>query len=152
MKDYDIIIDGVDNFQTRYLLNDACFFMKKPMIEAGVIRYSGLNTTIIPGEGHCYRCLFPNMPKGGSVPSCAESGVLGSVPGVMGFIQAGEAIKLAVGKGKILKDKVLFFDAEDLEFNLVNTGRKLDCPLCGELPSIKTLQEYEFICESKHEK
>jgi adenylyltransferase/sulfurtransferase len=150
MKDYDIIIDGVDNFQTRYLLNDACFFMKKPMIEAGVIRYSGLNTTIIPGEGHCYRCLFPNMPKAGNAPACAENGVLGSVPGVMGFIQAAETIKYAIGRGRLLKDKILFFDAEDLEFNIVDTNKKLNCPLCGELPSINSLQEYEFSCENKH--
>lgn len=149
IRGYDIIVDGVDNFPARYLLNDACFFMKKPMIEAGVLRFSGLSTTIVPEEGHCYRCIFPNVPAAGSIPSCAESGVLGSVPGVMGFIQAAEVIKLATGKGNILKDKLLLFEAMDLNFTIVNLNKSLSCPLCGEHASINTLQEYEFTCESK---
>jgi len=150
ISDYDIIIDGVDNFPTRYLLNDACFFSKKPMIEAGVLRFTGLNTTIIPGEGHCYRCAFPSKPKVGSTPSCSEAGVLGSLPGVMGFIQAVEAVKIATGKGNILKNKLLYFDALDLEFTMINLNKNKNCPLCGEHPSINELDEYDFICESKN--
>lgn len=150
ISDYDIIIDGVDNFPARYLLNDACFFMKKPMIEAGAIRYSGLNTTIIPGEGHCYRCAFPNISKAGNIPSCAEAGVLGPVPGVMGFIQAAETIKLATGKGKILKNKLLFFDAQDLEFTMVDLSKDSSCLLCGEQANIDVLQEYDFVCKKIH--
>lgn len=151
ISNYDIIIDGVDNFPTRYLLNDACLFLKKTMIEAGVLRFTGLNTTIIPGEGHCYRCAFPSKPKVGSTPSCSEAGVLGSLPGVMGFIQAAEAIKLAIGKGNILKNKLLYFDALDLEFTMINLNKNKSCALCGENPSISELEEYEFICESKND-
>jgi len=146
---YDIVIDGVDNLPTRYLLNDVCFFMKKPMLEAGVLRFSGLNTTIIPENGHCFRCAFPNMSMLGSTPSCSESGVLGPVPGVMGFIQAAEAIKLIIGKGKVLKNKFLYFDALDLEFTLVELNKNPLCPLCGKQPKITELQEYEINCEKK---
>lgn len=149
IKDYDIIIDGVDNLPTRYLLNDACYFMKKPMIEAGVLRFSGLNTTIIPDNGHCYRCAFPDMPNAGSVPSCKESGILGPIPGVMGFIQAAEAIKLAAGEGCTLKNKLLYFEALDLEFTIIEMNKNPFCPLCGEHAVISSLQEYEFTCEIK---
>lgn len=147
LSDYDIVISGVDNIQTRYLINDACFFLKKPVVEAGVLRFDGINTTIIPGEGHCYRCIYPNETGGGL--SCSETGVLGSVPGVMGFIQATEAIKLVIGKGVTLKNKLLIFDALDLEFNVINIEKNLDCPLCGENPSINDIQEYEFNCETR---
>ncbi|MFL0268340.1 HesA/MoeB/ThiF family protein [Candidatus Clostridium radicumherbarum] len=146
---YDIVIDGVDNLPTRYLLNDTCFFMKKPMLEAGVLRFSGLNTTIIPEDGHCFRCAFPNMSMLDSTPSCSESGVLGPVPGVMGFIEAAEAIKLIIGKGKVLKNELLYFDAFDLEFTLVEINKNPLCPLCGNQPKIAELQEYKIICEKK---
>lgn len=145
--DYDIVISGVDNIQTRYLINDACFFLKKPVVEAGVLRFDGINTTIIPGEGHCYRCIYPNETGGGM--SCSETGVLGSVPGVMGFIQAAEAIKLVIGKGVTLRNKLLIFDALNLEFDVINIDKNPDCPLCGENPSINDIQEYEFKCETK---
>lgn len=149
INSYDIIIDGVDNLPTRYLLNDACYFMKKPMIEAGVLRFSGLNTTIIPDAGHCYRCVFPGIPKTGSSPSCGESGILGPVPGVMGFIQAAEAIKVITGKGYILKDKLLYFEALDLEFTIMELNKNPDCHLCGKNASINSLHEYKFTCENK---
>lgn len=147
IKDYDVVIDGVDNFPTRYLLNDACYLTRKPMIEAGVLRFDGLNTTIIPVEGHCYRCIQPDIPKGDSIPTCAESGVLGPVPGVMGLIQAAEAVKLIAGIGCILKNKLLFFDAQHMEFTLISLCKGTSCSLCGEHASINTLQEYKVICE-----
>lgn len=147
INSYDIVIDGVDNLPTRYLLNDACFFMKKPMVEAGVLRFSGLNTTIIPDNGHCFRCAFPNMSMLGSSPSCSESGVLGPVPGVIGFLEAAEVIKLILEKGKLLKNKFLYFDALDLEFTLVEINKNPLCPLCGKQPKITKLQEYKISCE-----
>ena len=130
LKDYDVIISGVDNIPARYLINDACFSLKKPMIESGVLRFNGMNTTIIPEEGHCYRCIYTDNV--GSGLSCAESGTLGPVPGFMGFIEAAEAIKLVSGKGDILKNKLLMFDALTLEINVFNIGKNPDCPLCGE--------------------
>ncbi|MDW7668598.1 MAG: HesA/MoeB/ThiF family protein [Bacillota bacterium] len=148
ISNYDIIVDGLDNFPTRYLLNDACFFMKKPMIEAGVLRFTGLNTTIIPEEGHCYRCMMPEMPEQGSIPSCEESGVLGPVPGVMGAIQAAEVVKLASGVGDTLKDKIIYFEALDLNFSVLNLEKNINCPLCGNNPTINILQEYEYNCDS----
>ncbi len=148
ISNYDIIVDGLDNFPTRYLLNDACFFMKKPMIEAGVLRFTGLNTTIIPEEGHCYRCMMPEMPEQGSIPSCEESGVLGPVPGVMGVIQAAEVLKLASRIGDTLKDKIIYFEALDLNFSVLNLEKNINCPLCGNNTTINSLQEYEYNCDS----
>jgi len=150
LNSFDIIVSAFDNLSARYLLNDACFFLRKPMVEAGVLRFNGLSTTIIPGEGHCYRCIFPEGPQVGSIPSCAESGVLGPVPGAMGFIEAAEVIKLATGRGNTLKNRLLFFDAIELNFSTAISNKNLNCPLCGEHPSIDTLQEYEFICESNN--
>jgi molybdopterin/thiamine biosynthesis adenylyltransferase len=148
MADYDVMIDGVDNFPTRFLLNDACYLMKKPMIEAGVSRFDGMGMTLVPDEGMCYRCLFPTIPSPGSVPSCSETGILGPVPGVLGFIEACEAAKLLTGKGTILKDSLLAYDALDLTFDVLQAGKNATCPLCGTNPSIKELQGYEFVCES----
>jgi len=148
IKDYDIVISAVDNLQTRYLLNDACFMLKKPMIEAGVLRFDGLAMTIIPGEGSCYRCLFPQMPKPGTTPSCSEVGVLGPVPGVFGFIQASETVKLLSGIGTTLENKLLLYDVLDSEFVVAELCKNPACPLCGENPSIKDLVEYEFKCDN----
>lgn len=150
IKDYDIVIDGVDNFETRYLLNDACFISKKPMIEAGVLRFDGLSMTIIPGEGSCYRCIFPEMPRPGSTPSCSEAGVLGPIPGIFGFLEAAETVKLLSGVGTTLRNKLLFFDALDSEFVVSELCKNPKCPVCGENPSIKGLVEYEFVCDSKN--
>lgn len=148
IKDYDVVIDGVDNFPTRYLLNDACFIADKPMVEAGVLRFDGLGMTIIPGKGPCYRCIFPEIPASGSVPSCSESGVLGPVPAVMGFIQAAETIKLLTGKGSLLDSGLIFFDALDMDFRIININKSPECPLCGTAPSIKELQKYDFTCNT----
>lgn len=145
---YDLVVSAVDNIQTRYLINDSCYFMKKPIIEAGVLRFDGTNTTIIPDEGHCYRCLYPNLSTSGM--SCAETGVLGAVPGVMGFIQAAEAYKIITGIGTTLKNKILLFDGLEMEFNLINLEKNPNCPLCGEKPTIKELQDYTIRCNNEN--
>lgn len=144
IADYDLVISAVDNIQTRYLVNDACYFMKKPVIEAGVLRFDGTNTTIIPDEGHCYRCLYPNLST--SCVSFGETGVLGAVPGVMGFIQAVEAFKVLTGIGTTLKNKILLFDGLEMEFNVIRLEKNPECPLCGKNASIKELQEYKMNC------
>lgn len=151
ISDYDVIIDAVDNFPARYLLNDACFFAGKPIVEAGVIRFDGLSMTILPGNGPCYRCIYPNVPAPGSIPSCSESGVLGPIPGILGFIQAAETYKLLNKIGQPLVNKMIFIDGQDMDFMMLNTKRKQNCNLCGDNPTINTLQEYEFKCESKME-
>lgn len=144
IEGYDLVISAVDNIQTRYLINDACYFMKKKVIEAGVLRFDGTNTTIIPDEGHCYRCLYPNLSTSGM--SCAETGVLGAVPGVMGFIQAAEAYKVIAREGITLKNKILLFDGLEMEFNVISLGKNPDCPICGKSPTIRELQDYTIIC------
>jgi len=145
---YDVILDGVDNFPTRYLLNDACFLMKKPMIEAGVTGFDGIGLTIIPGMSMCYRCIFPTIPAPGAIPSCSESGVLGPVPGVMGFIEACEAAKLLTAQGTLLTNNLLAFDALDLNFEVLQLEKNPACALCGTNPTIRELQDYKFVCET----
>lgn len=147
INDYDLVISAVDNIQTRYLINDSCYFMKKPVIEAGVLRFDGTNTTVIPDDGHCYRCLYPNLNT--SSMSCAETGVLGAVPGVMGFIQAADAFKVITGLGTNLRNKILLFDGLDMEFNVINLDKNPDCPLCGKNPTIHKLQDYTFYCSNE---
>lgn len=134
IKNYDLVISAVDNIQTRYLINDYCYFMKKPMFEAGVSSFDGTCTTIIPDNGHCYRCLYPNIEMDDA--SCTETGVLGAVPGVIGFIQAAEAIKIASGMGNTLKNKMLLFDSLKMDFNVISFKRNPECHLCGKNPSI----------------
>lgn len=146
VADYDLVISAVDNLQTRYLINDACYFMKIPVIEAGVLRFDGTNTTIIPDEGHCYRCLYPNLSTTGM--SCAETGVLGAVPGVMGFIQAAEAFKLITGVGETLKNKILLFDGLEMEFNVISLEKNPECPLCGNKPIIKEVEDCTIKCNN----
>lgn len=146
ISDYDVIIDGVDNFPTRYLLNDACFFARKPMIEAGAIRFIGFNMTIVPNKGACYRCVFPSMPDASRSQTCSEVGVLGPVPGIMGFIQAAETAKLLLGKGVLLVNKIMYFDALELDFDVIDIEKRNQCSLCGNRPSITKLEEYEFSC------
>ena len=143
---YDVVIDAVDNFPTRFLLNDACFFAGKPMIDAGVIRFDGTFRTILPQKGPCYRCTLPDIPAPDSIPSCAESGVLGPVPGIMGFIQSAEAVKFLAGQGNLVSDRMIFFDGLFSDFCTIKLSRNAACPLCGTDPTIHELQEYEFIC------
>ena len=147
IADYDVVIVAVDNFPTRFLLNDACFFAEKPMLDAGVIRFDGTARTILPQKSPCYRCTLPAIPASGTIPSCAESGVLGPVPGIMGFIQAAEAVKWVTGQGKLLNDSMLFFDGQYSEFITIKLNKNPGCPLCGTNPAIHELQEYVFQCD-----
>lgn len=146
IEGYDIVVDALDNFPTRFLLNDACFFAKKPLVDAGVIRFDGTFMTILNPEGPCYRCRYRDIPAPGSTPSCSETGVLGPIPGIMGFMQAAEVVKLLSGKGNILSDRIIFFDGLFSNFCTIKLNKKNNCPLCGTAPTILELQEYEFIC------
>ncbi len=143
IKDYDIVVDGSDNFPTRYLVNDACVFLKKPLVSGAILRFEGQLTTILPGEGHCYRCLFEEPPPPGLVPSCQEAGVIGALPGVIGAMQAMEVIKLIIGRGEVMKNQLLIYNALSATFRKVRVLRRPDCPVCGENPRITELQDYE---------
>lgn len=137
IKEYDLVIAAVDNIETRYLLNDACYFLKKPLIESGILRFHGTSTTIIPEKGHCYRCLYPNIDG----MSLKAPGILGAVPGVMGLIEALEAYKVITGTGTTLKNKLLLFDGLDMEFDIIKIEKNPECPICGENPTITKLQD-----------
>ncbi len=143
IADYDIVIDGSDNFPTRYLVNDACVIAKKPLVSGAILRFEGHVTTVLPGDGHCYRCLFEEMPPPGLVPSCQEAGVLGVLPGIIGGLQAMETLKLILGKGDVLKETLLIYDALKTTFRKVKVRKNPECPVCGDNPSIKELQDYE---------
>jgi molybdopterin/thiamine biosynthesis adenylyltransferase len=131
ISNYDLVVSAVDNFNARYALNDACISANKVLVEAGVIRLYGQNMTIYPGESACYRCIFPKIPEE-NMQTCSESGVLGAVPGAIGFLQAAEAAKALSGKGNTLKNKILFFDGEAFEFSMVNLDKNPDCIMCGK--------------------
>ncbi|BCB95475.1 thiazole biosynthesis adenylyltransferase ThiF [Dissulfurispira thermophila] len=143
IKDYDIVVDGSDNFPTRYLVNDACVMLKKPLVSGAILRFEGQVTTILPGEGHCYRCLFEEMPPPGLVPSCQEAGVLGAITGVVGALQATEVLKLILGKGDVLKNTLLIYDALKVNFRRVRVPKNPNCPICSENPTITELQDYD---------
>jgi len=145
---HDIVVDGTDNFQTRYLTNDACVFLKKPNVYASIFRFDGQATVFKPGdpESPCYRCLYPEPPPPGEVPSCAEGGVLGILPGLVGLIQATEAIKLILGKGRSLVGRLLLFNALEMTFDEVKIRRNPKCPVCGDKPTIKELIDYDQFC------
>ncbi|OGW57294.1 MAG: adenylyltransferase [Nitrospirae bacterium RBG_16_43_8] len=143
IKDYDIVIDGSDNFPTRYLVNDACVMSGKPLVSGAILRFEGQVTTIIPGVGHCYRCLFEEMPPAGLVPSCQEAGVLGVLPGVVGGLQATEVLKLILGKGDVLKNELLIYNALKTTFRKVKVPKNPDCPVCGKNPTITELLDYD---------
>ena len=146
IKDYQIVIDGTDNFPTRYLVNDACVFQKKPNIYGSIFRFDGQATVFTPFKGPCYRCLYPEPPPPGMVPSCAEGGVLGVLPGIIGVIQATEAIKLIIGQGEPLIGRLLLYNALKMEFREVKLKRDPQCPVCGDRPSIKELIDYDAFC------
>jgi len=135
------VVDGTDNFPTRYLINDACVITKKPLVSGAILRFEGQVITIIPGEGPCYRCLFEEPPPAGLVPSCQEAGVLGVLCGVIGSLQATEVLKLIIGKGKPLSGSLLIYDALDASFRKVRVPKNNDCPVCGRDPKIKTLTD-----------
>lgn len=147
IKSYDIIVDGLDNLITRYLLNDACFFAKKPLIEAGVLAFYGQITTIVSGDGPCYRCIFPESTEPRNAPSCSETGILGPVAGIAGILQTVEVLKMITGINSRLKGGLLMYDALETEFNLVEFQRNNSCTLCGDHPSILELGEYTFVCK-----
>jgi len=149
IKDYDLVIDGTDNFHTRYLLNDACYFAKKPLIYGSIFRFDGQVTVFDARLGPCYRCLYPVPPPPGTVPSCAEGGVFGVLPGVIGALQATEAIKLLLGIGEPLIGKLLIYDALNMDFRTLKLRKDPACPLCGENPTIKELVDYEAFCGSE---
>lgn len=133
IKDYDIVVDGSDNFPTHYLVNDACVMAKKPFSHAGILQFEGQAITVIPNEGPCYRCLFPEPPPAGMVPSCEQSGILGTVSGVLGEIQATEVLKFVLGKGELLLGELLVFNALKMDFRKVNVQKNPECSVCGRL-------------------
>ena len=145
MEGYDIIINGADNFPARYLVNDAAYLSGKPLVDGSILMFDGQATVFLPGQG-CYRCLFPSPPPPGEVPSCAEAGVLGMLPGMVGTIQATETAKLILGVGTSLASRLLLIDALDMEFRTVKVRRNPDCPLCGDNPTVTELIDYEAFC------
>ena len=147
MRDYDLIVDGTDNFATRYLSNDVAVFARKPNVYGSIFRFDGQTTVFAPHlGGPCYRCLFPEPPPPGAVPSCAEAGVLGVLPGIVGTMQAAEALKLILGIGEPLIGRLVHFDALKMKFREFNLRRDPDCPVCGERPTIVSPIDYETFC------
>jgi adenylyltransferase/sulfurtransferase len=145
-RDYDVIVDGADNFPTRYLVNDACVLLGKPNVYGSIFRFDGQVSIFATKGGPCYRCLYPEPPPPGLVPSCAEGGVLGVLPGVVGTIQATEAIKLILGVGETLVGRLLLFDALQMRFRTLKLQRDLSCPVCGDSPTVRQLIDYEQFC------
>ncbi len=145
ISQYDIVVNGADNFATRYLVNDACYLLKKPLVDGSILMFDGQATTYLPGKG-CYRCLYPAPPPPGLVPSCAEAGVLGAMCSTIGSIQATEVLKLVLNVGEPLVNRLLLYDALSLEFRVVKVRRDPECPLCGDNPTISELIDYEQFC------
>ncbi len=149
---YDFVIDGTDNFPTKFLVNDACMFKGIPFSHGGILRFNGQTMTVVPGESACYRCSFRKPPPPDAVPSCAQAGVLGAIAGMLGTIQAAEALKYITGVGELLTNGLLTFDARTMTFRKINLTRQKNCPLCGEQPSITQLVDAEqSVCELKSE-
>ncbi|MFN4133667.1 MAG: molybdopterin-synthase adenylyltransferase MoeB [Candidatus Hadarchaeales archaeon] len=146
---WDFVIDCSDNFPTKFLVNDACVLEGVPFSHAGVLRFIGMTMTILPRKGPCYRCLTPEAPPPGMIPTCQEAGVLGAVPGIIGTIQAAEALKYLLGEGKLLVGRVLFFDASEMKFEEFELQRDQNCPACGNKPTITELSrvDYGHVCE-----
>ena len=145
LSQYDIVVNGCDNFPTRYLANDACVLLQKPMVDGSIFRFEAMVTAFVPGKG-CYRCLYPAPPPPGLVPSCQEAGVFGALCGVIGSLQAVEAIKILLGVGEPLAGRLIFFDALEMEFRQVKIRRDPECPVCGDHPTIKELIDYHEFC------
>ena len=144
IRDYDFIIDGTDNFPAKFLINDACVMEKKPFSHAGIIRFKGQLMTYVPGEGPCYRCVFRDPPPKDAVPTCKQAGVVGAMGGVIGSLQAMEAIKFIVGKGQLLTGHLLTYDALTMEFRKIKLPHHTEnCPICGTHPTITQLIDYE---------
>ena len=147
ISQYDIVVNGADNFATRYLVNDACYLLRKKLVDGSILMFDGQATTYLPGRG-CYRCLYPAPPPPGMVPSCAEAGVLGAMCATIGSIQATEVLKLVLEQGEPLVNRLLLYDALALEFRTVKIRRDPACPLCGDNPTISELIDYEEFCGS----
>ena len=142
---YDLVINGADNFASRYLVNDTCYLLGKPLVDGSILIFDGQATVFIPGHG-CYRCLFPSPPPPGMVPNCAEAGVLGALTGLVGSIQATEALKYFLGIGESLTSRLLLIDALTMQFREVKLRRNPKCPLCGDTPTVTELIDYEVFC------
>jgi molybdopterin/thiamine biosynthesis adenylyltransferase len=141
IADYDFIIDGTDNFAAKFLINDACVLAKKPYSHGGILQFDGQTMTIKPGESACYRCLFPEPPPKDAIPSCSQAGVIGVLPGVIGTLQATEAIKFLLDKGELLTNRLLTYSALRMKFREVPLKRNPACPICGDHPSITELKD-----------
>jgi len=146
IKEYDVVIDGTDNFPTRYLVNDACLFLGKQNVYGSVFRFEGQATFFMPKKGPCYRCLYPEPPAPGEIPSCAEGGVLGILPGLIGMIQASETLKFLLGKGDLLIGRFLQVNVLNMSFREIKIQRDPNCPVCGDHPTIKQLIDYDRFC------
>lgn len=149
IKDYDIVLDGSDNFATRFLVNDACFFLKKTLVSGSIFRFEGQLTTLKPHDTEpkpCYRCLYPEPPPAGLVPSCQEAGVLGVLAGTIGVLQAAETLKEILGIGMTLAGRLLVYDALEMSFRTVRVPKNPNCQLCGPKPTITQLLDYEISC------
>ena len=146
VKDYDIVVDGTDNFATRYLTNDTCILLEKPNVYGSIFRFEGQVSVFDAKRGPCYRCLYPEPPPPGLVPSCAEGGVLGILPGVIGTLQASEVVKLIIGQGEPLIGRLLFMDILEMEPRILKLKKNPDCPICGDNPTISELIDYEEFC------
>lgn len=141
IDDYDFVIDGTDNFSAKFLINDACVLAGKPFSHGGILRFDGQTITIRPGQSACYRCIFPNPPPRDAIPTCAQAGVIGVLPGVIGIIQATEAIKFLLGKGELLTGRLLTYDSLNLRFREIQIRRNPKCPLCGAAPTIRKVKD-----------
>jgi len=148
IKDYDIVVDGSDNFATRYLVNDACVLTGTPLSHGSIFRFEGQVTTILPNEGPCYRCLFEHAPPAGMVPSCQEAGVIGVLPGIIGVVQATEVVKYLLDLGELLTGRMIYYDATQMTFDEIKIRKNPTCPVCGENPKISTIEaeNYQETC------
>ncbi len=148
IRDYDFVLDGTDNFAAKFLINDACYFERKAFSHGGILRFDGQLITILPGQTTCYRCIFSAPPPAGAVPSCSQAGVLGVLAGVIGSLQATEAIKYLLGIGDLLTNTLLTYNALSMEFRRVTLNKNPDCPICGQKPSITALKDEEqTVCD-----
>jgi len=143
VRQYDFVIDGTDNFASKFLINDACVMAGIPFSHGGILRFDGQTMTVLPGRSACYRCCFPEPPPAKAVPSCSQAGVLGAVAGMLGTIQAAEALKFITGAGTLLTDTLLTFDAKTMNFRRVKLRKRPDCPVCGEHPTVVELRDSE---------
>lgn len=151
IRDYDFVIDGTDNFPTKFLVNDACVMENIPFSHGGILRFDGQTMTVLPGRSACYRCTFRQPPPPDAVPTCSQAGVLGAIAGMLGTIQAAEALKHILGIGQLLTDSLLTFNAAAMNFRKIPLLRQADCPICGSNPTITELVDYaQAACAMKH--